>query len=388
MLKAYKTEINPTPKQQSKIRQTIGVCRFIYNFYLAHNKEIYAIENRFVSGMEFSVWLNNEYVPNHPEHNWIKSVSTKAVKQAIMNGEKAFKSFFKGKSKFPKFKKKKNQDVKSYFPKNNATDWTVERHKIKIPTLGFVQLKEKGYIPTKGIVKSGTTSTKAGRYFVSVLVDMPEKQVTDTPYTVGIGIDLGIKDFAISSEREKPFKNINKTNPVKKAEKKLKREQKRLSRKDENKKKRGEKTATYSANRAKQAKKVQAINLRLTNIRTDYINKVVSELVKTKPAHITIEDLNVSGMMKNRCLSKAIAGQKFYEFRLKLTCKSKENGIELRVVDRWYPSSKTCSCCGHIKKDLNLSDRIYNCLECGLVMDRDKNASISLANAKIYKIAQ
>ena len=387
MLKAYKTEINPTKDQGTKIRQTIGVCRFIYNFYLAHNKEIYTIENRFVSGMEFSVWLNNKYVPNHPEQNWIKSVSTKAVKQAIMNGEKAFKRFFEGKSKFPKFKKKKNQDVKSYFPKNNVTDWTVQRHKIKIPTLGFVHLKEKGYIPTKDIVKSGTVSTKAGRYFVSVLVDMPEKQIDDTIYTVGIGIDLGIKDFAISSEREKPFKNINKTNPVKKAEKKLKREQKRLSRKDENKNKRGEKTATYSANRAKQVKKVQAVHLKLANIRTNYINKVVSELVKTKPAHITIEDLNVSGMMKNRCLSKVIAGQKFYEFRTKLTGKCKENGIELRVVDRWYPSSKTCSCCGHIKKDLNLSDRTYHCLECGLVIDRDKNASINLANATIYKIA-
>ena len=387
MLKAYKTELNPTPKQQSKIRQTIGVCRYIYNFYLAHNKEVYANENRFVDGMAFSKWLNNEYIPNHPEYKWIQSVSTKAVKQAIMNGEKAFKRFFKGKSKFPKFKKKKNQDVKSYFPKNNRTDWTVERHKIKIPTLGFVQLKEKGYIPTKGTLKSGTVSTKAGRYFVSVLVDTPEKQVEDTPYTVGIGIDLGIKDFAISSQREKPFKNINKTNSVKKAEKKLKREQKRLSRKDESKKKRGETTATYSANRAKQVKKVQAIHLRLANIRTDYINKVVSKLVKTKPEYITIEDLNVSGMMKNRCLSKAIAGQTFYDFRRKLTGKSKENGIELRVVDRWYPSSKTCSCCGHIKKELNLSDRTYNCLECGFVMDRDKNASINLANAKIYKIA-
>jgi len=388
MLKAYKTEINPTLKQQTKIRQTIGICRFIYNFYLAHNKEIYELEKRFVSGMDFSKWLNNKYIPSHPEHNWIQSVSTKAVKQAIMNGEKAFKRFFKGESKFPKFKKKKNQDVKSYFPKNNITDWTVERHKIKIPNLGFVHLKEKGYIPTKVTVKSGTVSTKAGRYFVSVLVDVPEKQVDDTTHIVGIGIDLGIKDFAVCSHKEKPFKNINKTKNVKKTEKKLRREQKRLSKKYENKKKRGEKTATYSANIAKQVKKVQAVHLKLANIRTDYINKVVSELVKTKPAHITIEDLNVSGMMKNRCLSKAIVGQKFYEFRTKLTCKSKENDIELRVVDRWYPSSKICSYCGHIKKELKLSDRTYHCLECSLVIDRDKNASINLANAQIYKVAQ
>ena len=387
MLRAYKTEINPTTKQKTKVRQTIGVCRFIYNFYLAHNKEIYANENPFVSGMQFSIWPNNGYLPTQPEHNWIQSVSSKAVKQAIMNGEKAFKSFFKGKSKFPKFKKKKNQDIKSYFPKNNSTDWTIERHKVKIPTLGFVHLKEKGYIPTKDTVKSGTISIKAGRYFISVLVDMPDKQVDDMPDTAGIGIDLGVKDFAISSHREKPFKNINKTKTVKKIEKKLRHEQKRLSKKYENKKKRGETSATYSANIAKQVKKIQAIHLKLANTRTDYINKVVSELVKTKPAYITIEDLNVSGMMKNRCLSKVIAGQKFYEFRTKLTSKSKENSIELRIVDRFYPSSKICSCCGTIKKDLNLSDRTYHCLECDLVIDRDKNASINLANAKIYKVA-
>ena len=148
MLRAYKTEINPTQEQKSKLNQTIGVCRYIYNFYLAHNKEIYEQEKRFVSGMDFSKWLNNEYLPNNPEYQWIKNVSSKAVKQAIMNGEKAFKRFFKGISKFPRFKKKKSQDVKCYFPKNNKTDWTVERHKVKIPTIGFIRLKEKGYIPT------------------------------------------------------------------------------------------------------------------------------------------------------------------------------------------------------------------------------------------------
>ena len=387
MLKTFKTEINPTPSQATKIRQTIGVSRFIYNFYLSHNKQIYAAEKRFVSGMEFSKWLNNSYTLIHPEQQWIKSVSSKATKQAIMNAETAFKRFFQGKSNFPKYKKKKNQDVKAYFPKNNLTDWTVERHKIKIPTLGFIHLKEKGYIPTKGKVTSGTISTKAGKYFVSVLIDLPEKQTSLIPSTPGIGVDLGLKDFAICSHKEKPYQNINKTKPVKKLEKKLKREQRRLSRKYQNKKKRGETTATYSANIVKQVKQVQAIHLKLANIRTDYINKVVSELVKTKPIHITIEDLKVSGMMKNRCLSKAIVGQKFYEFRIKLTCKCKENNIELRIADRWYPSSKTCSHCGHIKKDLSLSDRTYICTECGLTLDRDKNASLNLANATIYKVA-
>ncbi len=388
MLKAFKTEINPTPEQKSKINQTIGVCRFIYNFYLAHNKEIYETEKRFVSGMDFSKWLNNEYLPNNPEDQWVKTVSSKAVKQAIMNGEKAFKRFFKGESKFPRFKKKKNQDVKSYFPKNNNTDWTVERHKIKIPTLGFIQLKEKGYIPTNLKVNSGTVSAKAGKYFVSVLVDVPAVKSINGDYTEGAGIDLGIKDLAVCSNIEKPFKNINKTNQVKKLEKKLKREQKRLSRKYEFKKERGEKSATYSANIVKQVKKVQAIHYELTSIRKDYTNKVVSEIVKTKPSHITIEDLNVSGMMKNRHLAKAIAQQNFHYFKTKLEYKCKLNSIELRIVARWYPSSKTCSCCGSIKKDLKLSDRTYICEECGLIIDRDLNASINLANAEIYNVAQ
>ena len=220
MLKAYKTEINPTQEQQSKINQTIDVCRYIYNFYIAHNKEIYEQEKRFVSGMDFSKWLNNEYLPNNPEYQWIKNVSSKAVKQAIMNGEKAFKRFFKGVSKFPRFKKKKRQDVKCYFPKNNNTDWTIERHKLKIPTLGFVQLKEKGYIPVNGTIKSGTVSIQAGRYFVSVLVDTPEIKSTNANYTEGIGIDLGIKDLAKVSNN-KTFKNINKSNKVKKLEKKI-----------------------------------------------------------------------------------------------------------------------------------------------------------------------
>ena len=384
MLKAYKTEINPTQQQQSKIHQTIGICRFIYNFYLAHNKEIYEQEKRFVSGMNFSKWLNNEYLPNNPEFVWIKSASSKAIKQAIMNGEKAFKRFFKGESKFPRFKKKKCQDVKCYFPKNNNTDWTAERHRIKIPTIGFTMLKEKGYIPTNGIIKSGTVSQKAGRYFVSVLVEINVVCQNNITKTKGVGVDLGVKDLAKVSNN-KTFKNINKSNKVKKLEKKLKREQRRLSRKYENKKKRGEKSATYSANIAKQVKKVQAIHLKLTNIRKDYTNKVVNEIVKIKPSHITIEDLNVRGMMKNRHLAKAVGQQNFYYFRQKLNQKCKANNIELRIVDRFYPSSKICSCCGSIKKDLKLSDRVYNC-DCGLNIDRDLNASINLANAKIYKV--
>lgn len=389
MLRAYKTEISPTEEQKRLIHKTIGVCRFIYNFYIAHNKDVYEKEKRFISGMDFSKWLNNEFIPSNKEYLWIKEIGSKAVKQSIMNGEKAFKKFFKKQSGFPNFKKKKNQDVKAYFPKNNKGDWTVERHRIKIPTLGFVRLKEKGYIPTKAIVKSGTVSFKAGRYYVSVLVE-DEVIIKNNTVNQGIGIDLGIKDFAIVSNIEKPFKNINKTNKVKKLEKKLKREQRKLSRKYESLKFRNKNIEGGKATRQniqKQVAKVQKLHQTLTNIRENHINQTINTIVKQKPSYITIEDLNVNGMMKNKHLARAIAQQKFYQFRNKLQYKCILNGIELRTVDRFYPSSKMCSECGSINKELKLSDRVYVCKECGCIIDRDKNASINLANAKVYKIA-
>lgn len=385
--RAYKIEINPTTEQKSKIHQTIGVSRFIYNFYIAHNKEVYESKGKFISGMDFSKWLNNEYIPNNQDMKWIRDVSSKATKQAIMNGDKAFKDFFKKTKGFPKFKKKKNQDVKAYFPKNNKTDWTIERHRVKIPTLGWVRLKEFGYIPINSIVKSDTVSQKSDRYYVSILVGEDDIQVSKCTIE-GIGIDLGIKDFAICSNGSK-FKNINKTSTVKKVEKKLKREQRKLSRKYESLKVRNKNIKEGVATRQniqKQIVKVQKIHQRLANIRTDYINKTVFQVIEQKPGYITIEDLNVTGMMKNKHLSKAISSQKFFEFRTKLTAKCKQNNIELRVVDRWYPSSKTCSQCGEVNKGLKLKDRVYKC-ECGLSIDRDLNASINLKNAKKYKIA-
>ena len=387
--RAYKIEMKPTQEQKNKIHQTIGVSRFLYNFYIAHNKEVYEREGKFISGMDFSKWLNNEYIPNNQDKKWIKDVSSKATKQAIMNADKAFRDFFKKRKGFPKFKKKKNQDVKAYFPKNNKTDWTIKRHRVKIPTLGWVRLKEFGYIPINVIVKSGTVSKKADRYYVSILVELVEEKDIEVlkPTNEGIGIDLGIKDFAICSNGVK-FKNVNKTSTVKKVEKKLKREQRKLSRKYEslkirNKKEKGEVTRQ---NIQKQISKVQKLHQRLTHIRSDYINKTIFSIIKQKPSYITIEDLNVKGMMKNRYLSKAVAQQKFSEFRKKLASKCKEKNIELRVVDRFYPSSKICSQCGAIKKDLKLKDRIYKC-SCGIMIDRDFNASMNLKNAKKYKRA-
>ena len=385
LLKSFKTEINPTVEQKIKINKTIGTCRYVYNFYLSHNKTLHDSGEKFMSGKSFSVWLNNEYLPQNPDKLWIKEVSSKSVKRSIENGCVAFTRFFKHQSAFPKFKKKGKSDVKMYFVKNNPKDCRCERHRINIPSLGWVRIKEKGYIPTTKdgyVIKSGHVSIKADRYYVSVLVEIVDKKILNNS-NEGIGIDLGLKDFAIVSNG-KTYKNINKSARIKKLEKKLRREQRCLSRKYENLKKGG---STQRANIQKQKLKVQKLHHKIDNIRTDYINKTIAEIVKTKPSYITIEDLNVSGMMKNRHLSKAVAAQKFYEFRTKLKAKCDENGIELRVVDRWYPSSKICHCCGAIKKDLKLSDRIYRC-DCGYVEDRDFNAALNLKDAWTYEVAQ
>ena len=384
MLKSFKTEINPTEEQKVKIRKTIGTCRYIYNFYLAHNKELHDNGEKFMNGKSFSVWLNNEYLPKNPDKLWIKEVSSKSVKRSIENGCVAFTRFFKHQSAFPNFKRKGKSDVKMYFVKNNPKDCRCERHRINIPSLGWVRMKEKGYLPTTKdgyVIKSGHVSIKADRYYVSVLIEIPNNKIANNS-NEGIGIDLGLKDFAIVSNG-KTYKNINKSAKLKKLEKQLIKEQRSLSRKYENLKK-GE--STQKTNIQKQRLKVQKLHHRIDNIRTDYINKTIAEIVKTKPSYITIEDLNISGMMKNKHLSKAVASQKFYEFRIKLQAKCKENGIELRVVDRWFPSSKTCHCCGAVKKDLKLSDRIFKC-SCGYVEDRDFNAALNLRDAATYEVA-
>lgn len=396
MLKSYKTEIDPTPEQKIKIKKTIGVSRYIYNFYIAHNKELYEDGEKFMTAYDFNKWLNNEYIPNNPDKIWIKEVSTKAITKSLLDANTAYKRFFDKKANFPRFKKKNKNEAKMYFVKTDKKAIIqCERHRIKIPTLGWVKIKEKGYIPTTKsgkIIKSGTVSIKAGRYYVSVLVEESETRQPDLNLElnpVGLGIDLGLKDFAIVSNG-KTYKNINKTKKIKNLEKKLKREQRSLSRKYEDLKKRNkinkEGEEATRQNIQKQVLKIQKLYKTLTNIRTDYLNKPISEIVKTKPSYITIEDLNVSGMMKNRHLSKAIASQKFYEFRTKLIAKSKELGIEVRIVDRFYPSSKLCHNCGNIKKDLKLSDREYIC-ECGYKADRDYNASLNLRDAKVYTIA-
>ena len=393
LLRAYKTEIKPTEQQKKKINQNMGVCRWLYNQYLAKNQELYkefqegviSKQEAFLSANNFDKYINNE-VKILEEYNWINICGSKARKKAICNAETAYRRFFNGEAEFPRFKKKNKSDVKLYFPKNNKTDWKIERHRINIPTLKWVRLKEFGYIPSNADIISGYVSKQADKYYVSVTIEIENTKVIKEK-SEPIGIDLGLKDFAICSNGLTK-KNINKTSKVKKLEKKLKREQRKLSRKYESLKKRSKnkKGEATRQNISKQVIKVQRLHRNLRDIRTDYINKTVSEIVEQNPSSITIEDLNVKGMMKNKHLSKAVAQQKFYEFRVKLENKCKQKDIELRVVDRWYPSSKLCHECGTIKSDLKLSDREYVC-ECGYHSDRDYNASLNLRDAKTYKVA-
>ena len=384
MYKALKIEIKLTNEQKIQVNKTIGVERFIYNEYIKYNQEQYKLGNKFVSAFEFSKYINNIYLPSNPDKKWIKDVSSKSVKQAMIYGEKAFKRFFKGLSAFPIFKKKGKNELGAYFLKNNKKDFEFYRHKIKIPTLKFVRVKEYGYIPKNANIKSGTITKIADRYFLSLIIEIEDTIKATNTNTKGLGVDLGIKDLAICSNG-KVFKNINKTIKIKKLKKKLKREQRKMSRSIEYSKSKKIKLRDLK-NFSKKKLKIQRLFYRLNCIRDDYNNKMVNEITRTKLKYITIEDLKVSNMIKNKHLSKAIQEQNFYSIRTKLINKCKERNIELRLVDTFYPSSKTCSCCGSIKKDLKLNDRIYKCSNCGLEMDRDYNASINLEKAQNYKV--
>jgi putative transposase len=382
MLKAYKTEIKLSDEQEIIVHKTIGVSRFVYNLYLNY------VEKRgFISGYDFSKYLNNIYMKEHPEQSWIKEVSSKSVKQSIMNVHKAYKRCFAKIARKPR-KKKRIDNVKMYFVKNNNLDCTIERHRIKIPTLGFVRLKEYGYLPINSKVKSGTIERKSNKYFVSVIVEEESKLLPKTPYSEGIGIDVGIKDFVITSNNL-IFKNINKSEKIKKYEKKLKRKQRSYSKKLFYYKKKHKnniegKERLTNSNLERNRLEIQKLHYRLSEMRKGYVKTVVNSLVKLNPKFITIEDLNVKGMLKNRHLSKSISNQNFSFFFMFLGSQCKKHGIEVRRVGRFYPSSKLCSCCGSKKVNLKLKDRIYNCSICGFEIDRDLNASLNLRDCKEF----
>ena len=378
MVKAIKVMLIPNNVQQTKLFQYAGASRFAYNWALAREKENYEKGGGFIPDTE----LRKEFtrLRNSDEYAWLLNVSNNVTKQAIKDACSAYKNFFKGLQRYPRFKAKKKSMPKFYqdnikiqfrdtYVKFEGFSFSRKANKQK---LNWVKLAEHGRIPTDAKYRNPRVSFDGLNWWISVCVEFPDCR--DRSNHDGIGIDLGIKDLAICSDGN-TYKNINKSQTVKKLEKCKRRLQRSVSRKYEHNKKGGSYCKTN--NIVKKEKLLLKVNHRLANIRKDYLNQTTSEIVNRKPRFICIEDLNVSGMIKNRHLSKAVQNQGFFEFRKQLEYKCNDRGIQLIVADRFYPSSKRCSCCGKIKKDLRLSDRTYKC-ECGNVIDRDFQASLNL----------
>ena len=382
MIKSIKVRLNPNNKQLTKLFRYAGCARFAYNWAIAKIQENYKQGNKFLSDSE----LRKEFtqLKKLQEYKWLNEVSNDVTKQAIKDACNTYKRFFKGQCGYPKFKNKK-YSIPSFYQDNIKIQFTNTHVKVeKFSTskkrnkqkLNLIRLCEKSRVPPNCKYLNPRFTYDGLYWYVSVGIEVEDITNPNTS-NEGIGIDLGIKDLAICSDRN-IYKNINKTQRVKKIEKRKRKLQRSISRRYEKNKK----GVSYykTSNIIKREKELLKIVKRLTNIRQNYLHQVTSEIVKRKPSFICIEDLNVSGMMKNRHLSKAVQQQGFYEFRKQIEYKARCNNISVIIADRFFPSSKLCSCCGNIKKDLKLSDRIYKC-ECGNIIDRDFQASLNL---KIY----
>ena len=378
MIKSIKVRLNPNNKQRTKLFQYAGCARFAYNWAIAREQDNYNQGNKFLSDSE----LRKEFtqLKKLQEYKWLNEVSNNVTKQAIKDACNTYKRFFKGQCKYPKFKSKKHS-TPSFYQDNikiQFTDTHVKVEKFSMSKkqnkqkLNWIKLCEKGRIPTDCKYVNPRFTYDGLYWYVSVGIEVED--ATTIPLNDGIGIDLGIKDLAVCSDKN-TYKNINKTQRVKKLEKRKRRLQRCISRRYEKNKK----GVSYckTSNIIKREKELLKVAKRLTNIRQNHIHQATSEIVKRKPSFICMEDLNVSGMMKNKYLSKAVWQQGLYEFRRQIKYKSELNNIPVIIADRLFPSSKLCSRCGNIKKDLKLSDRIYKC-ECGNIIDRDFQASVNL----------
>ena len=378
MIKSIKVQLNPNNKQLTKLFQYASCTRFAYNWALAREQENYKQGNKFLQDGE----LRKEFtqLKKQEDYKWLTKISNNVPKQAIKDACDSYKRFFKGQSKYPKFKSKKRSKP-SFYQDNVKIKFTETHLKIEgfsksnkknKQKINWIKLCEKGRIPTNCKYMNPRFTFDGLHWFVSISIDVEDN--TDIPTSEGIGIDLGLKDLAICSDGN-TYKNINKTNKVKKIEKRKRRLQRSISRKYNM----NEEGVRYkkTSNIIKREKELLKVIKRLTNIRHNHLHQITSEIIKRKPSFICIEDLNISGMMKNRHLSKAIQQQGLYEFRRQIEYKSNWNNIPVIIADRFFPSSKLCSCCGEIKKDLKLSDRIYRC-DCGNVIDRDFQASLNL----------
>lgn len=370
MILSKKVRLYPSELQEQKLLQSVGTTRFIYNWTLAKQEENYKNGGKFISDSELRKEISQL---KKTELSWLKEVSNNVAKQSVKDACDSYKRFFKGVSGKPRFKSRRKS--KKSFYNDNCKLKVKEGKLVNIEKVGWIKTNEQLPIGVK--YPDPRISYDNKHWYISVGIEQEEikEELTD----VSLGIDLGLKDLTICSNGE-VYKNINKTNVVRKIEKRLKRLQKQVSRKYEQNKKGKELVKTK--NIIKLEKQIQQVHRKLANIRNNYLHQTTTNIVKTKPYRVVIEDLAVSNMMKNKHLSKAISKQGFYEFKRQIEYKCKFRGIELVIADRFYPSSKTCSQCGEINKDLKLKDRVYNC-SCGLSIDRDLNASINLSNYKL-----
>lgn len=365
----------PTEEQEIKFKKFSGAARFIYNLMIEKEKEYYSKNNSYLKENEFRKELTK--LKQTEEFSWLKEISSNVIKMAVMDCNEAFIKFFKKLTKFPRFKTLKNSKMSFYV---NYERLKKTQRGFKGEKLGEVKTKE----PLPNIFKNehytNTRITFDGKYwYLTVGYKIKDNDNINSSKEI-IGIDLGIKSFAVLSNG-KVYKNINKTTKIKKLKRKLKIKQKQLSKKILIAKKENRKLSNCK-NFLKLKNQIKLINRKLSNIRLNYLHQVTSEIVKTKPSKIVIEDLDISRMLKNKHLSEKILEQNFYKFREILTYKCKINNIELVIANKFYSSSKTCSCCGHIKQDLKLKDRVFKCPNCGFEIDRDLNAAINLANYK------
>ena len=372
MIRSTKVRLEPNNKQNTKLFQSAGTAIFTYNWTLGRQEENYKNGCKFMSDNDLRKEITQ--LKKTDEYKWLSNVSNNVAKQAVKDGCEAYKKFFKKLSDKPKFKSRKKSKPAFY---NDSVKLKVKERCVLIEKVGWIKTSEQ--LPMNCKYVNPRITFDGLNWYISVGIDVYDEIVELTGES--IGIDLGIKDLAIVSSMEEPYKNINKTQKVKKLEKKLRRLQRKVSKKYQLNKKEGRYVKT--GNIVKLEKDILKVHKRLGNIRTDYRHKVTTEIVKTKPSRIVMESLNVKGMMKNKHLSKAIAKQGFFDFKTMMKYKSERYGIEFVEADKWYPSSKTCSECGYVKKKLSLSEREFNCECCGCVIDRDKNASINLSRYKV-----
>ena len=373
MIKSYKIRLYPTKEQETPMWKHIGACRYIWNYMLAYQREQYANGEKHLSAFDMINLLSP--LKKDGEHEWLCEVSNASLVAVCRDLDKSYKRFFKKISRFPKFKSRK-RSKKTYPARANI--WFSDKF-VYIEKVGKIKYKTDFNLPQGRGSKftNPRISNVNGKWMLSFGMESESQAPVLTD--ISMGIDLGVKDLAIAefNGTKITYRNINKTSKMKRLEKQMRYLKRSISRKYEQNRKGN--TFVKTNNIMRSEERLRKMYARMTNIRTNYIHQTTHDLVSLLPKRVVMEDLNVTGMMKNRHLSKVIQEQCFGEFIRQMQYKCEWNGIEFVQVDRFYPSSKTCSCCGAIKHDLKLRDRVYVCTECGAEIDRDYNAAINLS---------